>query len=87
MNNKITIEKEGRSITIEDAENDHLDVVSFTLSDDNLTVEAVEGCDDYVTNYLSKEDMTYLINHLTAMRDMMVEDDKDNDEDLEEGDE
>lgn len=30
--------------------------------------------------------MTYLINHLTAMRDMMVEDDEDNDEDLEEGD-
>ena len=77
MNDKITIEKEGRSITIEDEEKSHLDVVSFTLSDDNLTVEAVEGCDDYVTNYLSKKDMTYLISHLTAMRDMMVEEDED----------
>lgn len=87
MNDKITIEKEGRSITIEHCiKGHHLNVAEFTLAKDNLTVNVIEGCDDFVQNDLTKEDMTYLINHLTAMRDMMVEDNKD-DEDLEEGDE
>lgn len=74
MNDKITIEEDGRSITIEDGETpSHVHVVDFTLAKDNLSVKAKAGSDEYVRIYLTKKDMTYLIDKLTTMRDMMVD--------------
>lgn len=47
-------------------------IVSFTLSEDNSLLQAVEECDSYFQEDLTKNDVDELIKALQDLRDKMI---------------
>lgn len=81
MENNIIIDNTDNSIIITDNDGDYR-VVKFKLDIDTNTVKVKELCDEHFSNTLNYNDMNLLILELTKLRDQLIpeEDECDDDE-------
>lgn len=77
MIKKIEIDKDGKVLTIVDAEKSKVrrgyNVVSFSLSKNNTTILVEEEADNYMASEFNKKEFQELIGSLQKLADMMID--------------